>query len=115
MRILKKYVLSEWLTLFALSLVIISFILVVGNMVKLVELVIAKGVSFIAVFQLFTYLLPSLFVFSIPISILCASLLCFGRLAYDNEITAMRSSGISLYPIVWMILPGGRRDGALSQ
>ncbi|MCG2711451.1 MAG: LptF/LptG family permease [Candidatus Omnitrophica bacterium] len=104
MRILKKYVLSEWLTLFSLALVIISFILVVGNMVKLVELVIAKGVNPLVVLRLFAYLLPSLFVFSIPISILCASLLCFGRMAYDNEITAIRSSGISLYPILGIIL-----------
>ncbi len=104
MRILKKYVLSEWLTVFALALVIISFILVVGNMVKMVDMVIAKGVNILVVLRLFMYLLPSLFVFSIPISILCASLLCFGRMAYDNEITAMRSSGISLYPIVGIIL-----------
>lgn len=107
MKTLRNYILKEWFLLFFLSLVIISFILVVGNVIKLVELVIAKHVQFFIVLQLFAYLLPSLFVFSIPISILTASLLSFGRMAYDNEITAIRSSGISLYPFLANILLAG--------
>jgi len=107
MKILKNHIATEWFTLFALALLIISFILVVGNIVKLVEMVVTKGVDGLTVLKLFFYLLPSLLIFSIPISILCATLLSFGRMAYDNEITAIRSSGISLYPILLSILMTG--------
>ncbi len=100
MKILKNYIFKEWFLLFALSIVIISFILVVGNIVKLVELVIAKGVNAGEILKLFGYLLPSLLIFSIPIAILTATLLGFGRMASDNEITAIRSAGISFYPII---------------
>lgn len=104
MRILKNYITKEWFSLFLLSILTVSFILAIGNFVKLVELIIAKGVAPLAVLKLFTYLLPSLLVFSIPISILTATLLSFGRMAFDNEITAIRSSGISLYPIALNLL-----------
>jgi len=107
MNTLRKYIIKEWFVLFSLSLAIISFILVVGNLIKLVELVITKHIQFLIVFKLFTYLLPSLLVFSIPISILTACLLTFGRMAYDNEITAIRSSGISLYPFLGTVLLAG--------
>ncbi|MFH2139065.1 MAG: LptF/LptG family permease [Candidatus Omnitrophota bacterium] len=99
MKILKNYILKEWFSLLLLSVIIISFVLVIGNLVKLAELVIAKGVTPGTVLKLFLSLLPSLLIFSIPISILTATLLTFGRLSSDNEITALRSSGISLYTL----------------
>lgn len=104
MKTLKSYITAEWFSLFALSILIVSFVLVVGNVVKLVELVIAKGVNIKIVLKLLLYLLPSLLVFSIPISILSATLLSFGRMAYENEITAIRASGISLYPFLFVLL-----------
>jgi len=104
MRILKNYISKEWFSLFLLSILTVSFVMAVGNIVKLVELVVAKGVAPLTVFKLFTYFLPSLLVFSIPISILTATLLSFGRMAFDNEINAIRSSGISLYPIAFNLL-----------
>ncbi len=104
MHILKKYILSEWFSLFLLSLVIISFVLVIGNVFKMVELIVAKGVDPVSVGKLFAYLLPSLLIFSIPISVLTGTLLGFGRLSSDNEITAMRASGISLFYIIFDLL-----------
>jgi len=67
-------------------------------------MVISKGVQVKDVIKMFTYLMPALLIFSIPISILTATLLSFGRLSFDNEITAIRSSGISLYQIVFDLL-----------
>jgi len=97
MKILRGYIMNELLGAFAMSLAVFTFVLVMGNIVKLAELVIAKGVDLIYVIKLFAYLTPYLLSFSVPMSILTATLLCFGRLSSDNEITAMRASGISLY------------------
>ncbi len=104
MKTLQEYITKEWFSVFLLSLIIISFVLVVGNIVKLVELVIAKGVNIDVVARLFLFLLPSLLIFSIPIAMLSASLLSFGRMAYDNEITAIRAGGISLFPFLLDII-----------
>ncbi|MBU0744743.1 MAG: LptF/LptG family permease [Gammaproteobacteria bacterium] len=100
MKILTDYIIKEWFKLFLLSLLVVSFVLLVGNVTKLVELMIDKGVYIYDVIKLFLFILPSMLIYSIPISTLTATLLCFGRLASDNEIIAMRSSGISLYHVV---------------
>ncbi|MBI4846390.1 MAG: LptF/LptG family permease [Candidatus Omnitrophica bacterium] len=113
MRILKNYVLIEWFCLFILSLIATTFIFGVGNIFKLVELVIAKGVSFLSVFKIFVYLLPSLLIYTIPISILATTLLCFGRLSYENEIMAIRASGIRLFSFLVSIFMIGLFFGLL--
>ncbi len=100
MKILKNYINREWFSVFFLSLMVISFVLVLGNIFRLVQMVIAKNVDIRTVLELFVYLLPRLLIYSIPISTLTATLLSFGQLSYDNEITAIRASGISLYPIL---------------
>ena len=88
---------NELLGSFALCLGVFTFVLVMGNLIKLAEMVITKGVDVVYVIKLFGYLTPYLLSYSVPMSILTATLLCFGRLSSDNEITAMRASGISLY------------------
>ncbi len=90
---------NELLGAFFLSLGIFTFVLLMGNIIKLAEMVIAKGIDIIYVIKLFAYLTPYLLSFSIPMAILTATLLCFGRLSYDNEITALRASGVSLYKL----------------
>lgn len=82
-----------------LSLFLITFAFLVGNLVKLADFVINKGVDLSYVSQIFLYLIPNLLSFSIPMGLLTATLLAFGRLSSDNEITAMRATGINLYKI----------------
>ncbi len=93
MRILRNYILKELLWPFLLSLVIFNFVLLMGNLIKLAELMVNKGVSIIFVLKLFLFLIPSLLSLTIPMAVLTATLLAFGRLASDNEITSMRASG----------------------
>lgn len=82
-----------------LSLVVITFAFLIGNVVKLADYVINKGVELMYVWKLFLCLIPDLLSYAIPLSILTATLLAFGRLSSDNEITAMRANGINLYRI----------------
>jgi lipopolysaccharide export system permease protein len=63
-----------------------------------------KGISYWVIFQLLGYNLSWMFVFSIPIGILFGTLMAFGSLSANQEITVMKSGGMSLlkmmYPIV---------------
>ncbi len=104
MRIIRIYILKELAGPFIFAFVITTFAFMAGNMIKLADLVVNKGVDFFSVCKLFLYMLPWLFTFTVPISVLTATLLTFGRLSSDNEITAMRASGISLYKLVYPLV-----------
>lgn len=99
MRILRNYILKEIAVPLIISLAVFTFILLIGNMFKLADLLINKGVDIKDVLRLFLYLMPYILSYTIPMAILTATMLCFGRLSSDNEVTAMKASGISLYKI----------------
>ena len=74
-----------------------TFVLLMGRFLKLAEMVVEKGVPFSDVVWMIVYLLPNFWLFTIPMALLLAILLAFGRLSGDSEVTAMKSCGISLY------------------
>ncbi|MCX6356525.1 MAG: LptF/LptG family permease, partial [Candidatus Aureabacteria bacterium] len=93
MKIIHRYIGGQLLKSFLIALVVFTFILLMGNVIRLVDLL-ERGVAGGLLLKLFMSFIPYLLSFSIPISILTASLLTFGRLSADNEITAMRSCGL---------------------
>lgn len=104
MRILRIYLLKELLQPTGMALILFTFILLVGNLVKLADLLINKGVSILAILQMFGLLIPTLLSHTVPFAVLTGTLLAFGRLSSDREILAMRTSGISLFSIATPIL-----------
>lgn len=107
MKILRDYVLKEFFHSFILTLVVFTFVFLVGNVITLANYIINKGVDAIAVLKLFAYLIPWLLAFTLPIAVLTASILAFGRLSSDGELTAMKASGISLYRVAMPIVMVG--------
>jgi lipopolysaccharide export system permease protein len=102
------YLLREIAVPSLLALLVFTFVLLMGRMLRLVEMVITRGVPFTEIFQLFIYLLPAFLVITLPLSCLLGVLLGFGRLSNDGEIIALKSSGVSLYdmlrPVVFFAL-----------
>ena len=99
MRILRDYILKDFFHSFVLSLIVFTFVLLVGNLIKLADLVINKGIDLISVLKLFLYLVPWLLSFTLPVAALTGVILTFGRISSDGELIAMKASGISLYRI----------------
>jgi len=95
MRILRTYVLKEHVGPFLVTLNGLTAVLLVGNIIKFAELVIAKGVSLWDILRLLLYLVPYMLSFTIPMACLIAMVMTFGRLSSDYELIAMRASGIS--------------------
>jgi len=104
MRILRTYVLKELLGPFILSLIVLTFVLLMGNIVKLAELVINKGVNILDVGKLLLFLIPYLLSYTLPMSVLTGLLLAMGRLSHDNEITAIRACGVGMGRLMLPIL-----------
>lgn len=108
MKILRNYLLKEFLLPLALSLGVLSFVMVlIGNLNKIADLVINKGVDIFSVIKLFIYLMPYIVTYTLPISVLVAVLLSLGRFSSDNEIIAIRSSGINLFRLILPLLTLG--------
>ena len=104
MKIIRRYILKEIIGPFLAAFIVLSFFFMVFNIIKLADLVINRGVNFFSIMKLLLYMLPAVSTWTTPISVLVATLLAFGRLSADNEITAMRASGISLYRLVFPLV-----------
>lgn len=99
-RTLYTHITKELMSPFILGLLIFTFILLTNRILKLMDLVVNKGVGLDEVIKLIVYLLPSFFMLTIPMSVLLAILITLGRLSADGELIAMKASGISLYQIL---------------
>ena len=95
-----RYILREISAPTILSLLIFTFVLLMGRIPRLTELVINKGVPALEIVRLFSYLMPTFFSITIPLSFLLGILLAFGRFSADSEFIALKASGVSLYNLV---------------
>jgi lipopolysaccharide export system permease protein len=98
-RILNLYILREISLPFVMVLFILTFVLLMGRILQLMDLLINKGIGFLDISKFIVLLMPSFLMFTIPMSLLVAILIGLGRLSGDNEITVMKASGISLYQL----------------
>jgi len=87
-RIIPHYIIREILPNFFVSLLVLT------------EMVVVKGVKLETILRFLLYSLPFLLSLTIPMSTLLAVLLAFLRLSGDNEITVLKSAGVSLYRLL---------------
>ena len=95
MKILRDYLLREHVSPFFVTLGGMTAVLLIGNILRFAELVIAKGVNPLDLIRLLLYLVPYLLIFTIPVACLLALVLALGRLNTDFELIAVRASGVS--------------------
>jgi lipopolysaccharide export system permease protein len=95
-KILDRYILRELLVPFVLGLAVFTSILLIVRILKLVEMVVNRGVPLWQMLKLFSYILPAFLEVTVPMALLLAILVAFGRLSSDSELVAMRAAGVSL-------------------
>ncbi len=101
---LYRYVLKAHVGPFLFSFVIITFILVMDIIFQIADLIIGKNLDMLTVLEVFFLNLAWIVAVSIPMSVLVASLMAFGRLSADNEVTAFKAGGVSFYQMVAPVL-----------
>lgn len=104
MKILRNYFLREFIGPLFLALGVLTFVMLLGNLIKIADLVINKGVNIFSVSKIFIFMIPYLLTYTLPIAALTATLLALGRLSGDNEITAIRATGINLFSLILPLL-----------
>jgi lipopolysaccharide export system permease protein len=100
MKILYRYVFREHVGPFFFGLSVIMFILVMDFILEVLNMIIGKGLNAFIILQVFVLNLAWMLALAVPMAVLVATLMAFGRLSQDNEITALKASGVSIYRLV---------------
>ncbi len=100
MKILPKYIIREHIPPFIFALAVLMFIFLMQFLLKYITKIFGKGLPFLTIIELVFYNLAWMFALAVPMAVLVATLMSFGRLSGDNEITILKSSGISIYKII---------------
>lgn len=96
------YLLKELSYILLLSLGILTFILVLSRLGKIADLVINKGVGLKDILFLVAFSIPPYLTFTLPMAFLLSVIVVLGRLSTENEVLALKASGVNLK---WLLVP----------
>lgn len=100
MKILSRYILKEHVAPFFISLLVVTMVLLIDRIIDLLNTIIEKKLPVSVVMELFGMSLPYMLALSIPMAVLVATILAFGRMTVDRETIAIKSSGINVYAMI---------------
>ena len=100
MKVLTRYIFKEFIRSFIVSISIIYAILLIQLMIKLLDKFLGKGFDSYFLLKLLFYNTAWIIALAIPMAVLVASILTYGKLSSDNEVVGFKSSGIKMYDII---------------
>lgn len=102
--VIHRHVLKELIAPFLISLLFLTFVFLMTRIPEITNMVMNSNAGLISICLLVIYTIPKFLEFTIPMSVMIAVLLAFMKMNGDNEILALRSSGISLYRLLPPVL-----------
>ena len=100
MNTLNKYLFKQSLIPFLLSVAVITTVLFLQFLIRAVDRFLGKGLDALTIFEYLYLNLAWIIALSVPMSLLISSVMTFGRMSQQNEITALKSAGVNLYNII---------------
>ena len=113
MRLLSRYLLRQLAAPFVFALAAQTSLMLLSQIAKKFGALVGKGLPWTVIGEVFALSLPFIIAMTLPMAVLLAVLYTFSHLAADNEITAMRASGISAYQVLFPVLPSLQDEGAI--
>jgi lipopolysaccharide export system permease protein len=98
--LVERYILREHLVPFLIGFGVVTFLLSMDFLFDYMDLFITKGVPGLVVLELYVLGMGWMVALSVPCAALVAPLMTFGRMAQDNELTALRAAGVSLFKVL---------------
>ena len=106
MLLIYRHLLASVTGPFFFGLFVITFLLMIDILFKYVDLFVSKGVPFLLATKFLILSLGHMFALSVPMAVLIGILMSIAQLASDQEITAMKATGISLWKILAPLVRG---------
>ena len=104
LRTIDRYVIRETIPPFLLSLVIFTFLLEIPPVMRDLEMLVAKGVSWPVAGRIVLTLIPQALGLTIPMALLTGLLIGLGRLSSDRETVALLACGVSPHRLLRPVL-----------
>jgi lipopolysaccharide export system permease protein len=106
-RILTRYTLREHLGPLIFSLAALTSVLLLNQIAKQFGQLVGKGLPWSVIGEFFALTIPFIIAMTLPMAVLVSVLYAFSRLAAENEVTALRASGVSLRRLIGPVVWGG--------
>jgi len=113
-RLLNRYLLRQLIAPFCFALTALTGFMLISQVAKKFGALVGKGLPWPVITEVFVLSLPFIIAMTLPMAVLLAVLYTFSHLAADNEITAMRANGISVYQVLAPVLLWGVCMAALN-
>jgi lipopolysaccharide export system permease protein len=113
-RILSRYILRQHIPPLGYALAALTFAMLVNQVAKQFGNFVGKGLPWAVVFEVFALSIPFIVAMTLPMAVLVAVLYTFSHLAADNEITAMKASGISVGRLLRPVVGGATLVGVIA-
>jgi lipopolysaccharide export system permease protein len=105
--LLHRYLLRQLVAPFFFALAALTGFMLISQIAKKFGALVGKGLPWPVITEVFVLSLPFIIAMTLPMAVLVAVLYTFSHLAADNEITAMRANGISVYQVLAPVLLWG--------
>ncbi len=104
MKLLSRYLLREHLPPFVFALAALTGLMLLNQVARQFSQLVGKGLPWGVILEVFGLSVPFIVAMTLPMAVLVAVLYAFVRLGADNEITALRASGVNLVALVRPVL-----------
>ena len=100
MSTISRYIIKSLIFPFFMSLGVILFLFIMNIVMKMLTSFVGKGIELVVIIEFFYLSMGWVLALAIPMSVLVATLIAYGRLSQDNEFSVMQSSGLSVFQLL---------------
>ena len=100
MNTLNKYLIKQSFIPFVLSVGVITTVLFLQFLIRAIDRFLGKGLDVFTILEYLYLNLAWIIALSVPMSLLISSVMTYGRMSQENEITALKSAGVNLFSII---------------